>query len=120
MTAQQGLRRGHLLPVWAFLEVKKAPDTRELLEILSSAAFGGLQGVDFLGVLNRGFFNVGSHIAVSQLPFLFGIRKGNAENTGGKFLGPVAAGALVDDAETAAPVVGAALGAHEVTGGSDF
>jgi hypothetical protein len=102
------------------LNDKKAPDTGKFLGILSSAAFGGLQGVNFLGVLNRGFFNVGSHIAVAQLPFLFGIRNGNTKNACGKLLGPVATVALFNDGEAAAPAVGATLGAHEITGSSGF
>jgi hypothetical protein len=91
-----------------------------LWKILSSAAFGGLQGIDFLGSLSRGFLDVGSQIAVPQFPFLAGIGAGNAEDAAGKLFGPIAAIALFDDAEAAAPYIGAALRAHEITGGSDF
>ncbi|MBI5584842.1 MAG: hypothetical protein HY892_13595 [Deltaproteobacteria bacterium] len=102
------------------MKIKKAPDTRGLQKILSSAAFGGLQGINFLGVLNRDFFNVGSQIAVSQLPLLVGIGAGNAENAGGELFGSVAPVTLFDGTVATAPVEGAALRAHEVTGRSDF
>jgi len=85
--------------------------------ILSSAAFGGLQGVDLLSRFSRGFrLYVSGQIAVAEFPLLSRIGAGDAKSAAGEIFGSIATVALFTNRQTAAPGKGTAFGAHESAG----
>ena len=81
-------------------------------ELLASA-LGSLDRVDLGLFFIRGCLNVSRQVAVSVFPLHGRIRKRRAEPTGFMLFAPVAAAACLDDLDTGAAVIYAALRGHK-------
>ena len=103
---------------WSLLGAQEGSEHQgEGKGILSSAAFGGLQGVNLLSRFSRGFrLYVRGQIAVAEFPLLSRIGAGDAKFAAGKVFRPIAAVAGFTNRQAAAPGKGTAFGVHESAG----